>query len=138
MLMLTAIVLDKTASIYQGRPLRLSGAICNVPVTFNDEYEELEAFDSTTFAEQPRLYTVPTYSVSTFRELCKLSIIMDKILSEIYAGSKQYRDASDLFQTALILHHELKCWLSEIPPHLDVQLHSKEASNVLPHTLALL
>ncbi|KAH7235063.1 fungal-specific transcription factor domain-containing protein [Fusarium solani] len=133
-----AFALDKVQSIYQGRPARLREADNRVPIQFLDEYEELEEFNTNTYSEHPTQMGCPTYSVSTFKQLCKLSIIMDRILCNLYSEKSCYRDPQELFDASNALHAELKRWRSEMPAHLLVHLNNPGNSTILPHTLSLL
>ncbi|UPL03597.1 hypothetical protein LCI18_014531 [Fusarium solani-melongenae] len=133
-----AFALDKVQSIYQGRPARLREADNRVPIRFLDEYEELEEFNTNTYSEHPTQLGCPTYSVSTFEQLCKLSIIMDRILCSLYSEKSCYRDPQELFDASNALHSELKLWRSEMPAHLLVHLNNPGNSTILPHTLSLL
>ncbi|RMJ01473.1 hypothetical protein CDV36_015782 [Fusarium kuroshium] len=133
-----AFTLDKVQSIYQGRPARLREADNRVPIQFLDEYEELEEFNTNTYSERPTQLGFPTYSVSTFEQLCKLSIIMDRILCNLYSEKSCARDSQDLFDASNALHAELKRWRSEMPAHLLVHLNNPGNSTILPHTLSLL
>ncbi|KAJ4221451.1 hypothetical protein NW759_006697 [Fusarium solani] len=133
-----AFTLDKVQSIYQGRPARLREADNRVPIRFLDEYEELEEFDTNTYAERPTQLGCPTYSVSTFEQLCKLSIIMDRILCNLYSEKSCSRDCQELFHASNALYSELKRWRSEMPAHLVVHLNNPSNSTILPHTLSLL
>ncbi|PMB67308.1 putative transcriptional regulatory protein [Beauveria bassiana] len=132
-----AFILDKIHAIYQGRPARLSGTNISVPILFHDDYDESEPFQTITFTTTPRQLRRPTHSLSTMVELCKLSQIMDKILRELYAEQSQSRTASDILNTSMILHHELKRWRGELPPHLNVRRRGLETAVILPHTLAM-
>ncbi|OAA69333.1 Transcription factor [Akanthomyces lecanii RCEF 1005] len=132
-----AFILDKMHAIYQGRPARLSGANVSVPILFHDDYDEFEPFQTITFTATPHQLRRPTHSLSTMVELCKLSQIMDKILRELYAEQSPSRAPSDILKTSMILHHELKCWRADLPPHLNVQWRSLGTAVILPHTLAL-
>ncbi|KAF1732927.1 Nitrogen assimilation transcription factor nirA [Beauveria bassiana] len=132
-----AFILDKIHAIYQGRPARLSGTNISVPILFHDDYDEYEPFQTITFTATPRQLRRPTHSLSTMVELCKLSQIMDKILRELYAEQSQSRTASDILNTSMILHHELKRWRGELPPHLNVRRRGLETAVILPHTLAM-
>ncbi|KGQ06832.1 hypothetical protein BBAD15_g7856 [Beauveria bassiana D1-5] len=132
-----AFILDKIHAIYQGRPARLSGTNISVPILFHDDYDEYEPFQTITFTATPRQLRRPTYSLSTMVELCKLSQIMDKILRELYAEQSQSRTATDTLNTSMILHHELKRWRGELPPHLNVRQRGLETAVILPHTLAM-
>ncbi|KAJ3543638.1 hypothetical protein NM208_g3465 [Fusarium decemcellulare] len=133
-----AFALDKVQSIYQGRPARLREADNCVPIQFLDEYEELQEFNTVTYSERPGQLGCPTYSVSTFEQLCKLSIIMDRILCNLYAERSSERAARDLLITSTTLHEELRRWKSELPAHLLVNLDDPKSSTILPHTLSLL
>ncbi|KAM3497447.1 hypothetical protein MY10362_009207 [Beauveria mimosiformis] len=132
-----AFILDKIHAIYQGRPARLSGDNVSVPILFHDDYDEFEPFQTITFTATPRQLRLPTHSLSTMVELCKLSLIMDKILRELYAEQSQSRTASDILNTSMILHHELRCWRGELPPHLNLQRKNLKTAVILPHTLAM-
>ncbi|KAK7409593.1 hypothetical protein QQX98_008188 [Neonectria punicea] len=132
-----AAVLDKVQSIYQGRPARLREIDNRVPIKFLDEYEELEPFHTLTYSLNPKQLDHPTYNVSTFEQLCKLGIIMDRILCNLYAERSLSKDAMELLQTAQVLYNELKDWRDALPSHLVVQLDNSASSTVLPHSLSL-
>ncbi|KAF4968638.1 hypothetical protein FSARC_4013 [Fusarium sarcochroum] len=133
-----AFALDKVQSIYQGRPARLREDDNRVPIMFLDEYEELEDFSTRTYSESPTHLGCPTYSVSTFEQLCKLSTIIDRILYALYAEKSSVKNADQLWETAHLLDGRLNYWKNELPVHLQVQLNDPAASTILPHTLSLL
>jgi hypothetical protein len=76
-------VVDKIQSLYQGRPVSLQEADTRVPILFQDQYEELEHWTPFAYSETQRYPGSPAYSVSTFTELCKLSVIMNAILNNV-------------------------------------------------------
>ena len=78
------IVIDKYQSLYQGRPPCLRELGTNLPMTFLDEHEEVELFNPLSFTKLATHAMMPVYSISTFTETCKLSIILDKILLSFY------------------------------------------------------
>ncbi|PNP73706.1 hypothetical protein FNYG_12896 [Fusarium nygamai] len=129
---------DKVQSIYQGRPTRLREHDNRVPIAFLDEYEELEDFHTRTYSAQPCQLDCPTYSVSTFEQLCKLSIIMDRILCALYAERSATKNADQIWQTAQSLNRDLKSWKNGLPECLRVDLNDPTSSNILPHNLSLL
>ncbi|KAF5613679.1 Nit-4-like protein [Fusarium tjaetaba] len=129
---------DKVQSIYQGRPTRLREHDNRVPIAFLDEYEELEDFHTRTYSAQPFQLDCPTYSVSTFEQLCKLSIIIDRILCALYAERSATKNADQIWQTAHSLTRDLKSWKDGLPDSLRVDLNDPASSNVLPHNLSLL
>jgi hypothetical protein len=76
--------------------------------------------------------------VSTFEQLCKLSVIMDRVLFHIYAESSARKDPNDLFRTSDSLDEDLKAWRKGLPTHLAGLLEGTENAPVLPHTISLL
>ncbi|KAG5749625.1 hypothetical protein H9Q70_007717 [Fusarium xylarioides] len=134
----TTFISDKVQSIYQGRPTRLREHDNRVPIAFLDEYEELEDFHTRTYSAQPSQLDCPTYSVSTFEQLCKLSILMDRILCALYAERSATQSVDQIWQTAESLHHDLQSWKDGLPECLRVDLNDPTSSNILPHNLSLL
>ncbi|KAF5540068.1 Nit-4-like protein [Fusarium napiforme] len=129
---------DKVQSIYQGRPTRLREHDNRVLIAFLDEYEELEDFHTRTYSAQPSQLDCPTYSVSTFEQLCKLSIIIDRILCALYAERSATKNADRIWQTAQSLNRDLKSWKDGLPEFLRVDLNDPNSSIILPHNLSLL
>ena len=136
--------MDKVQSIYQGRPARLRDVDNSVPMLFLDEYEELEPFDTLGYSATPGPLGLPTYSVSTFEQLCRLSTIADRILSNLYAEKSLQMDPGSLFRTSQALHADLTRWYSSLPAHLSINFETPGSSNsasscvVLPHILSLM
>lgn len=104
---------------------------------FLDEFEELEDFSTHTYSAQPTRISCPTYSVSTFEQLCKLSTIMDRVICALYSEGTSAKSAEELWETARSLHRQLKSWRNGLPEHLKVQLNDASNSTILPHTLSL-
>lgn len=133
-----SLALDKVQSIYQGRPARLREGDNRVPIRFLDDYEELEPFSTHSYADRTTLLACPSYSVSSFEQLCKLSIIMERILYNLYGEKTSTRSIKDLRTISDDLHRDLNDFKVSMPTHLVVQLNEPGASNVLPHALSLL
>ncbi|KAJ4252919.1 hypothetical protein NW762_010825 [Fusarium torreyae] len=133
-----AFALDKVQSIYQGRPTRLREDDNRVPIVFLDEYEELEDFSTHTYSKIPVRLGCPTYSVSTFEQLCKLSTIIDRILYALYAEKCSIKSPDELWTIAHLLHDRLKSWKDQLPAHLQLQSNNPAPSTILPHTLSLI
>ena len=108
-----------------------------VSIKFLDEHEELEQFSTHTYTEQPSQLGCPTYSVLTFEQLYQLSVIMDRIVYNLYAERSFQRPAKELSRSSRSLHDDLKRWKAELPPHLSVRVVDA-SSTLLPHTLSLL
>lgn len=131
-------VFDKVQSIYQGRPVRLRASDNHVPIRFLDDYEELEPFYTGTYSPTPIQLRHPTRSVSTFEQLCKLSILIDRVLCNLYAEGSPTKSAQDLLDTCNSIHADLERWRNDLPQYLVVKLDNPSPSSILPHTLALL
>lgn len=129
---------DKVQAIYQGRPVRLRAADCSVPALFLDDYEELESFNSLTFAFIPQQLDTPTRSISTTSELCRLSVIAESIVATLYTESSREKDAQTLVETYNVVAADLEKWRSSLPEHLDLRWHDMSKFDVVPHSLSLL
>jgi hypothetical protein len=105
---------------------------------FLDEYEELEDFTNRTFSTKPKAIGCPAYSVSAFEQLCKLSIVMDRILCTLYAEKSASKHADEVWESAQVLHCQLRSWIRNLPDNLRVQLDDPADANILPHTLSLM
>jgi hypothetical protein len=103
-----------------------------------DEYEELEPFSMLTYSQEGRQQSCPTYSVSTFEQLCKLSVIMDRILCSLYSEKSSTRSREDLLQASAALKDDLKHWRAELPQHLSISSDGARKPTILPHTLSLM
>jgi hypothetical protein len=131
-------VFDKTQSIYQARPARLREIDNNVPLVFLDEYEDIEPFHTLAFEAQPKPMGVCTYSVSTFKYLCQLSIIANRICETFYATKSPEKDPEELLRMSFSLNIELKRWRQSLPAYLSMQSDATESSTVLPHVVSML
>lgn len=129
---------DKVQSLYQGRPARLRGANSNVSISFLDDYEELEQFSSLSYSAQEVPTNMATHGISVFEQFCKLSMLMDKILSSIYAENYEEKDKTHLLSTARSLHRDLERWRSALPEHLDLNLSDIRKFSLTPHALSLM
>ncbi|KAK5704896.1 hypothetical protein LTR97_002007 [Elasticomyces elasticus] len=130
-------VLDKYQAVYQGRPARLQDFDCQVPIEFLDEYDELAPFSTITYSATPRLTSSPTYSISIFEQLCKLSVITNKILSALYVEHCTTTNSVVLMESASRLQIELERWKGDLPVHLNMRSRDASEFDTLPHTLSL-
>ncbi|PSN68595.1 hypothetical protein BS50DRAFT_586044 [Corynespora cassiicola Philippines] len=133
-----AFVVDKIQSLYQGRQVTIKPSDIFVPMKFLDTFEEYEdwapfAFSNQTTSAHPGC---PSYSVSTFRCLCQLSIVLSDILSSIYDERSFEKDPEELSSILETLHSKLTAWQKALPKHLAVNL--KKAPTALPpHGMSL-
>ena len=110
--------MDKLQSLYQGRPVSLQESDTRVPMTFLDTYEELEHWQPVAFSGTESYPGSPIYSVSTFTQLCRLSVIMNRILNTVYAEKSAKRKLDGLLGDLKNLHQDLERWKENLPPHL--------------------
>ncbi|KAH8689158.1 putative nitrogen assimilation transcription factor nirA [Talaromyces proteolyticus] len=133
-----AFVADKVQSIYQGRPVRIREVDINVPIFFMDDYEELEQFSALSYDLEESPISITTHSVSVFEQLCKLSIIMEKIISSIYTEKSRLKDPNHHLGVAKSLHAELNRWRNALPDHLIPKLSNPSRPSLTPHAFSLM
>jgi hypothetical protein len=130
------IVIDKIQGLLQGRPPLLCRINFKASLKFLDEYEELEPFDGTSYTTVGDPPLMPSLNVSLLALLSELSLIIERILSEIYSESEandQSRMTGCIMEDIMASLNE---WLKNFPPQLDYH-SSSEASMVLPQSLCL-
>ncbi|SMY28605.1 unnamed protein product [Zymoseptoria tritici ST99CH_1A5] len=129
----SAFVIDKLHSMYQGQAPLLPHSQCDVPILFQDDYEELERWIPMTH-EISRCPGYRTRSVSTFTHLCKLAVILNEILERFYnpKGAEHEAEASDRAVTSI--DKQLADWARQLPEHLK----GREPDWILPsHVMSL-
>ncbi|KAH5272468.1 hypothetical protein HBI70_115300 [Parastagonospora nodorum] len=133
-----AFVIDKIQSLYQGRPVTIKEADTLVPIKFQDTYEELEHWAPFAYSTQSNAAYLgsPAYSISTFRHLCKLSVVLSDILSTIYTERSFDSSPGELSSKLESIHLKLTTWRSELPEHLAVDV-KKMPITPPPHVLSL-
>lgn len=103
-----------------------------------DEFEELEQFHSRTYSALPAEMDTPVRSVSTFEQLCKLSIISESIIAVLYSQKSATTDPAYLLQVLPSLRDRLYHWRNSLPAHLDLGSSDMSSFDVLPHTLSIM
>ncbi|KAI4640097.1 hypothetical protein J4E93_008897 [Alternaria ventricosa] len=131
-----AFVVDKIQSLYQGRPVSMTDTL--VPTKFLDTYEELEHWTPFSYSTQPDAVYLgsPAYSISTFRHLCQLSVILSDILSTIYTERSFDVSPTELSTKLESIHQKLITWRGLLPEHLTVDV-AEVAATPPPHVLSL-
>ncbi|KAG4443078.1 hypothetical protein IFR05_001404 [Cadophora sp. M221] len=132
-----AFVVDKIQSLYQGRPVSIQEADIRVPILFQDQYEELEEWQPFAYPETQRYHGSPAYSISTFTELCKLSVIMNAILTNVYGVKSAKRAPEQLAEDLERMHLDLEKWRDALPEHLVFDPLARDAAVPPPHVLSL-
>ncbi|KAI4721865.1 hypothetical protein E4T48_01803 [Aureobasidium sp. EXF-10727] len=128
----SAYVVDKMQSLYQGRPASLRAIDGQVPIKFMDTYEELEQWHPFAYASGPSYPGSPSYSVSTFEQLCKLCMILQQILDRTYCEREQKRNTQDLVQDLEYVEKQLQDWMAGLPEHLRIDTSSDSGIQQLP------
>lgn len=129
--------MDKIQSLYQGRPVTLKESDTLVPIKFLDTYEEFEYWRPMAFGSQSiENPGTPAYSISTFAALCRLSVVMGDILSDVYAERTFDKTPPELSRLLENLDKKLKAWKSSLPEHLEM-----DTKNILkaapPHVFSV-
>jgi hypothetical protein len=131
------LVVDKIQSLYQGRPVSIKESDTLVPIKFLDTYEELEHWAPFAYTAQTDSYPgSPAFSVSTFRQLCLLSVILGEILSSIYTERSSNTSPGDLSSRLQDVHQKLTAWRDNLPDHLRFT-PAKTAFTPPPHVMSL-
>lgn len=131
-----AFVVDKIQSLYQGRPVSIQEFDTKVSLTLLDHYEELEHWQPFAYTDVQSYPGSPAYSVSTFTQLCKLSLILNCILNKVYSERSSNRSSQELVTTLKALDTQLKTWHDELPEHLCFGPSTTQTTPP-PHVLSL-
>ena len=113
-------MIDKLQSFYQGRPANVQEADTMVPLVFHDQSEELEQWYTLPSAPTPQGPYAPMHAVSNFSKICKLAIIMNKILNKIYREKNEVQGPEAITRSLNQLNEELEEWRRTLPPHLKL------------------
>ena len=144
---------DKIISLYQGRAVTLHEFDIKTPSNFFDLYEEQEPWTPFAFSSTGSYTSSPSYSVSTFKELCSLSVLMvrraashfldsivltrsiaqGRIITAFYAESK----SADPLQQLDALNASLGDWSDRLPSYLRYDPSQGNAPVPPPHVLSL-
>lgn len=110
----------------------------SVPISFLDLYEEHEQWQPFAYndASGSKSYG-QAYSVSTFTALCKLSVVMDSVLSGLYAERIMRSNAATLSRVLGDLQKQLEEWRNELPKHLSLEPLTNAKTRYTPHILSL-
>lgn len=131
---------DKIHSLYQGRPPTLQEVDINVPLVFNDLYEEGELWRPTTFPSTSGTAFragVATHSVTTFTAMCKLCSILGKALNALYSFQSFGYTARRHLENLHLLDGDLDRFERELPDHLKIDYQSTAETTAPSNILAL-
>ena len=119
-------------SLYQGRRASLRALEGQVPIIFMDTYEELEDWHPFAYTNGTSYPGSPSYSVSTFKEFCRLCIILHDVLDRMYCEGKEKRGTDELVHDLESLEARLQTWLTELPKHLTIDLREGGSTANIP------
>ena len=109
--------------MFQGRPASLQEIDTLVPIEFLDDFEELEQWKPIGCSEDiPEYPGAVAHTLTTFAEYCKLSIILNRIINQIYTEKRTNRGLEKLPTVLETLHKDLEEWRKGLPPHLTVEV----------------
>ncbi|EAU30833.1 predicted protein [Aspergillus terreus NIH2624] len=131
-----AYLIDKYQCLLQGRPPLLRRLNFKASLAFLDEYDELELFQDTTYTIKQNRPSVQSYNVSLLTKLCELSLIIERILCEVYSEPR-VMGRTDGPSTLDDIKSSLGTWRQTLPPHIDY-LMSPGSAVILPQSLCLL
>lgn len=105
-------------------------------LNFLDDYDELDCFKDITYKSVHHESAIPSLNVSLLTKLCELSIIIERILCELYSESREMSQNQSQ-KTSEDINSDLNKWRQSLPPQLDYLSHPRE-SVLLPQSLCLL
>jgi hypothetical protein len=105
---------------------------------FLDTFEEFEPWTPLAYSTQPSVAYPgsPSYTVSTFRYLCELSVILSDILSAIYTERSFQNTPGELSIKLETINARLAKWYEALPGHLSTT-SQRVAITPPPHVLNL-
>ncbi|KAJ5090646.1 hypothetical protein N7532_009330 [Penicillium argentinense] len=129
--------IDKIQCLFQGRPPLLRHTNIKALLKFLDEYDEMDTFQAITYKQPGSVGpAVPSLNVSLLTKLCELSVIIDRIMCELYSESAQAArgQSEDISEN---INLELCRWRQSLPPELDYLSYPSRAV-LLPQAFCLL
>lgn len=130
-----AFINDKLQSLYLGRPIAIHIQDTHVSLDFMDVLDEREPWvpyssslpQSHTGEPQPKATPKPMFSVSCFREFCRLSKIMTRIINNFYVIGSNAASAKASLKS---IEDSLSWWKENLSPQL--RLDALGATDSLP------
>lgn len=129
---------DKILSLYLGRMPGFTPATEEVPLTFMDDYSDSDLWSpyygetpTPELANAPNYPPCPGYVVSCFRQLCKICVILNDLMHNIYSSEAAARremedddhsaEAKASSEAPFVrISRDLRDWLISLPPHLRI------------------
>lgn len=139
---------DKIISLYLGRMPAFTPATDDVPLTFMDDYSDMDLWvpyygETPANAVASNYVPRPGYVVSCFRQLCKLCVILNDLMQDIYSSSAQptrtHEDTeAGTSESAFIkISRDLREFWVSLPEHLRVDPNHRAGVAPPPHIMSL-
>lgn len=132
------IVIDKIQCLFQGRHPLLRQVDFNTPLSFWDEYDELEEFQCITYAPARSRPGIPSLNVTLLTKLCELALIIERIVGELYSVSMRDRAGSPNHLVTEKINADLTQWRRGLPPSVDYLSAPSPLQIPLPQSCCLL
>jgi hypothetical protein len=122
-----AYTIDKVHSLYQGRQVSIRMAEIAFPAAFVDKFEEQEYWTPIAYEGRAKagVFACPVYSVSTFTQLCRLTMVLEEIIECFYGVKSAEKPKNILLEQLHKLHERLKDWHASLPPFLAMDLQEQ-------------
>ena len=129
---------DKVLSLYLGRMPGFTPITEEVPLTFMDDHSDSDLWSpyygetpTAEYANAPHYPPCPGYVISCFRQLCKLCIVLNDLMHNIYsseaAAERQMEEEehsgdprAGIEAPFVRISRDLRDWLISLPPHLRI------------------
>ncbi|OOF91796.1 hypothetical protein ASPCADRAFT_509779 [Aspergillus carbonarius ITEM 5010] len=133
-----AYLIDKIQCLFQGRHPLLRQVDFNTPLSFWDEYDELEEFQCITYAPARSRPGIPSLNVTLLTKLCELALIIERIVGELYSVSMRDRAGSPNHLVTEKINADLTQWRRGLPPSVDYLSAPSPLQIPLPQSCCLL
>lgn len=146
---------DKILSLYLGRMPGFTPNTEEVPLNFMDDYSDSDMWapyygesPQPELASAPNYPPCPGYVVSCFRQLCKMCVILNDLMQNIYAPEaaarrdmeeEEYTGGTKASNEApfIRISRDLRDWLMSLPAHLRINPDQMPPLAPPPHIVSL-
>ncbi|EXJ86633.1 hypothetical protein A1O3_03586 [Capronia epimyces CBS 606.96] len=146
---------DKILSLYLGRMPEFTPDTEEVPLNFMDDYSDSDLWapyygetPQPELANNPNYPPCPGYVVSCFRQLCKICVILNDLMQNIYSPEAAARrdldeeeysgDTKAANEAAFMrISRDLRDWLICLPSHLKINLDQMSTLAPPVHIMSL-
>ncbi|KAL4966420.1 Zn(II)2Cys6 transcription factor [Aspergillus stella-maris] len=138
---------DKHISLYLGRMPNFLIGTGNVSLDFLDDFSKHDAWEPF-YGADPKAKELPVYQptpghiISCFTALCKLCLVISKIMLELYSPQPSAQECKlpkprSRMAAFCRIEQELGGWWATLPSHLRVSTHAMPLLSPPPHITSL-